>query len=200
MPPNWAASTTPPLNLRPTAQGRLVECADERHGRRPPSPSQRSRPARLSRSKHASHRAFRPPRGPCAVSQSASAPKGQLFGMRACSAGSVCRISHRGKRTATPITAHGVPKLNRVGDALARSPLSPQLWPPSTRRRRLRQPFVLGDAPRCQQATIPVRGVTRCRARARAVVTTTRGRTGRVHRHPARASPLPLVDGADRGG
>jgi len=200
VPPNWAASTTPRLNLRPTAQGGLVESVNDRHGRRPPSPSQRSRPSRQRRSKHALHRAVRPPQGPCAVRQSASAPKGQLFGLRAGGAGSVCPISHREKRTATPMTARGVPKLNRSGDALARSPMSPQLWPPSTRRRHLRRPSVLGDAARCLRATIPVRGVTSYRARARTVVPTTRGWTGRVRRRPARASPLPLLNRSDRGG
>jgi len=54
--------------------------------------------------------------------------------------------------------------------------------------------------PRCQRAPMSFRGVTRHRARARAVVPRTRGRTGRVRRRPSRASPLPLLNGADRGG
>jgi len=54
--------------------------------------------------------------------------------------------------------------------------------------------------PRCQSAPISFRGVTCHRTRARAGVPRTRGRTGRVRRLPSRTSPLPRLDGADRGG
>ena len=89
---------------------------------------------------------------------------------------------------------------NRVDDALDPSPSKTQSSTPPTRRRRRRRPFGRGDALRCQRAAAPVRGVNRRCASARAVVHTARGRTGRVRRRPAPASPLPLLNGADRGG
>jgi len=89
---------------------------------------------------------------------------------------------------------------DRVDDTLDRSPSATRSSTPQPQRRRPRGPSVPGDAPRCQRTSIPFRGVTRRRARARANVPTTRGRTGRVRRRPARASPLPLLNGADRGG
>jgi len=87
-----------------------------------------------------------------------------------------------------------------VDDALDRSPSATQSSMPPTRRRRRRRPFVLGDAPCCRRATIYCRGVTRRRAAARAVVPTTRGRTGRVRRRPPRELPFPILNGADLGG
>jgi len=119
--------------------------------------------------------------------------------MRACGAGTVGSISVRGKRTAAPISARSSDDADRVRYAVDASPSRPlSSTPPKSSRRRSR-PSVLEDAPRCQQAATPVRGVTRRCASACAVVPTTRGRTGRVHRLPARASPLPLLNGADRG-
>jgi len=120
--------------------------------------------------------------------------------MRAGGAGTAGSISVRGKRTATPISARCADASDRVGYALDASPSRPlSSTPPKSSRRRSR-PSVLGDAPHCQRAATPVRGVIcRC-ASARVVVPTTRGRTGHVRRRPARASPLPLLNGSDRGG
>jgi len=98
------------------------------------------------------------------------------------------------------MSARRAAKSDRVDDALDRSPSATQSSMPPTRRRRRRRPSVPGDAPRGHRASIPFRGVTRRRASARAVVPTTRGRTGRVRRRQAWASPLPLLNGADRGG
>jgi len=89
---------------------------------------------------------------------------------------------------------------DRVDDAFDPSQSKTPFSTPPTRRRRRRRPFGLGDALRCQRAATPVWGVTHRCASARAVVPTTRGRTGRVLRRPERASPLPLLIGADRGG
>jgi len=89
---------------------------------------------------------------------------------------------------------------DRVNDALDRSPSTTQSSTPPTRRRLRRVPIVLGDALRFQRATIPLRDVTSRWASARVVVPMTWGRTGRVRRRPARASPLPLLNGADHGG
>jgi len=80
------------------------------------------------------------------------------------------------------MTSRGVRKPNCVVHDLARSPLSTQLWPPTMRSRRRRRPSVLGIAPRCQPATIPVRGDT-CRwASARAVVAVQVASPGRCRR------------------
>jgi len=140
------------------------------------------------------------PSGPGAVFQSAPAPEGRFVAMRAGGARTVGSISSPQKRRATPTIANGDAEFDRVGDALDASPSRPlSSTPPKSSRRRLR-PSVLGDAPHCQRAETPFRGVTcRCSS-ARVVVPTTRGRTGRVRRHPARASPLPLLNGADREG
>jgi len=120
--------------------------------------------------------------------------------MRAGGAGTVGSISVRGKRTATPISARCADDSDRVGYALDASPCRPlSSMPPKSSRRRSR-PSVLEDAPHCQRAATPVRGVTRRCPSARVVVPTTRGRTGRVRRRPARASPLSFLNGADRGG
>jgi len=176
VPSTLVASSTPRLSPRPTAQGGLVEFVEDRHGRHPQFPSQRSRQSQRRRSKHTTHRAVPPSRGRGAVSQSAHASKRQLFGMRAGCAGSLGLIWHY------------------------RSPSTTQSSTTSTRRRRLRRPSVLGDAPKCQRASITSRGVT-CRwASARAVVSTTQGRKGLMRQRPARASPLPLLNGADRRG
>ena len=195
--PNLAASTPPRLSRRPTAPGGLVECVYDRHRRRPPSPSQCSRPSRLCRRKHASLRAGPPPSRRGAYHESAPALEGRLLATRAGGAGSVGSISSWGNRTATPMSARRAVKSDRVDDALDRPPSETQSSTPKPQRRRRREPSVTGDAPPCQRASIPFRGVARCRARARAVVPTTRGRTGRVRRLPARASPLPLLNGAD---
>jgi len=89
---------------------------------------------------------------------------------------------------------------DRVDNALDPLPSTTQSSTPPTRRRRRRRPFGLGDALPYQRAATSVRDVRfRCPS-ARAVVPTTWGRTGRVRRHPARASPLPLLTEADRGG
>jgi len=200
VPSTLVASSTPRLSPRPTAQGGLVEFVEDRHGRHPQFPSQRSRQSQRRRSKHTSHRAVPPSRGRGAVSQSAHASKRQLFGMRAGCAGSLGLIWHRGKETATPMTARRARKSYYVNDALYRSPSTAQSSTPSTRRRRLRRPSVLGDAPKCERASITSRGVT-CRwASARAVLSTTQGRKGLMRQRPARASPLPLLNGADRRG
>jgi len=120
--------------------------------------------------------------------------------MRAGGAGTVGSISVRGKMTATPISTRCADVSDRIGYALDASPSRPlSSTPPKSSRRRSR-PSVLEDAPHCQRGATPFRGVTcRC-ASARVVVPTTRGRTGRMRRRPARASPLPLLNGADRGG
>jgi len=97
------------------------------------------------------------------------------------------------------MSARRAAKSDLVDDALHRSPSATQSSTPQPQRRRRRGLSVPGDAPRCPRASIPFRGVTRCQAGARAVVPTTRGRTGRVRRRPARASPLPLLNGVDRG-
>jgi len=200
VPPNLAASTPPRLIRRPTAQGGLVECVDDRHGRRPPSPSQCSRSSRFCRRKHASLRAGPFPSGRGAGHEAASAPEGRLVATRAGGAGSIGTISGLGKRTATPMSARRAAESDRVDDALDRSPSATQSSTPQPKRRRSRGPSVPGDAPRCQRASTPFRGVTCRRARARAVVLTTRGRTGLARRRPARASPLPLLNRPDRGG
>ena len=165
-----------------------------------PPPPKRGRPWWLRRPKHASLRAVSRPSGRGAGHQSAPAPEGRLVATRAGGAGSVGSILGRGKATATPMSARRAAKSDRVDDALDRSPSATQSSTPQPQRRRRRGPSDARDAPRCQRASIPFRGVTRRRARARAVVPTTRGRTGRVRRRPARASPLPLLNGADRGG
>jgi len=197
VPLKLAASTPLRLSRHPTAPGGLVECVDDRHRRRPPSPSQCSRPSRLCRRKHASLRAGPPPPRRGADHESAPAPEVRLVATRAGGAGSVGSISSWGKRTATPMSARRAVKSDRVNDALDRPPSATQSSTPQPQRRRRREPSVTGDAPRCPRASIPFRGVARCRARARAVVPTTRGRTSRVRRRPARASPHPLVNGAD---
>jgi len=191
VPPNLAASTPPRLSRRPTAQGGLVECVDDRHGRRPPYPSQCSRPSRLCRREHALLRAGPAPRGRGAGHQSAPAPEGRLVAMRAGGAGSVGSISGWGKRTVTPMSARRAAECDRVDDALDRSPSATQSSTPQPQCRRCRGPSVPGDAPRCQRASIPFRGVTRRCARARAVVPTTRGRTGRVGHGTGVGPPLP---------
>jgi len=200
VPPNLTASTPPRLSRRPTAQGGRVECVDDRYGRRPPCPSQCSRPSRLCRREHASLRAGPPPPGRSTDHESAPTSEGRLVATRAGGAGYVGSISGWGKRTATPMSARGAAKSDRVDDALDRSPSATQSSTPQPQRRRRREPSVPRDAPRCQRASIPFRGVTRRRARDRAVVPTTWGRTGRVRRRPARASPLPFLNRADRGG
>jgi len=120
--------------------------------------------------------------------------------MRAGGAGTVGSISVRGKRTATQISTRCADDSDRVGSALDASPSRPLSSTPRNSSRRRLRPSVFRDAPHCQRAATPVRGVTRRCASARAVVPTTRGRTGRVLRRPVRASPLPLLNGADRGG
>jgi len=98
------------------------------------------------------------------------------------------------------MSARRAADFDRVDDALDPSPSTTQSSTRPTRRRRRRRPFGLRDALRCQRAATPVRVVTcRC-ASARLVCPTTRGRTGRVRRRPARTSPLPFLNGADRGG
>jgi len=163
-------------------------------------PSQRDRPWRLCRPKPASLRADPPPPGRGAGHESAPAPEGRLVATRAGGAGSVGSISGREKATATPTSACRAAESDRVDDALDLSPSATQSSTPQPQRRRFRGPSVPGDAPRYQRAAIPVRGVTRRRASSRAVVPTTRGRAGRVCRRPERASPLPLLNEADRGG
>jgi len=75
-----------------------------------------------------------------------------------------------------------------------------------SRRRRRRAATVVQDRPsqkrppHCQSAFIPIGGLTCRRARAGAVVPTTRGRTVHVRRRPARASSLLLLNAADRDG
>jgi len=200
VPPNLASSTPPRLSRRPTAQGGLIECVDDRHGRRPSTPSQYSRPWRLCRPKHAYLRAGPPPPGRSADHHSAPTPDGRLVATRAGGAGSVGSSSGRGKATATPMSARRAAESDRVDDALDLSPSAAQSSTPQPQRRRPRGPSVPGDAPCYQRAAIPVRGVTRRRVCSRAVVPTKGGRTGRVSRRPARASPLPLLNGTDRGG
>ena len=118
VPPNLTASTPPRLSRRPTAQGERVECVDDRHGRRPPSPSQCSRPSRLCRREHASLRAGPPPPGRSADHESAPTSEGRLVATRAGGAGYVGSISGWGKRTATPMSARQAAKSDRVDDAL----------------------------------------------------------------------------------
>jgi len=196
VPPNLAASTPPRLSRRPTAQGGLDEGVDDRHGRRPPSPSQCRRPSRLCRRKHASLRAGPPPSGRGAGHESAPTLDGRLVATRAGGAGCVGSISGWGKRTATPMSARRAAKSDRVIGRRQRL----------SRRRRNRNAAVLENrpSPRMPRSanTRPsfFRGVTRRGARARANVPTTRGLTGRVRRRPARASPLLLLNGANRGG
>jgi len=98
------------------------------------------------------------------------------------------------------MSARRAAKSDLVDDALDRSPSATQSSTPQSQRRRRRGLSVPGDAPRCARASFPFRGVYRQCARARAVVPTTRGLTGHVRRRPARASPLPFLNGADRGG
>jgi len=108
------------------------------------------------------------------------------------------RVGGRGRRSRCPPVAPPNPIASTTPLIGRRQRLS--------RRRRRRATAIVDDRPspgmppRCQRASITFRSVTRRRARARAVVPTTQGRTGRVRRRPARASPLPLLNGADRGG
>ena len=108
------------------------------------------------------------------------------------------RVGGRGRRSRCPPVAPPNPIASTTPLIGRRQRLS--------RRRRRRATAIVDDRPspgmppRCHRASIPFRVVTRRRARARAGVPTTRGRTGRVRRRPARASPLPLLTGADRGG
>jgi len=74
-------------------------------------------------------------------------------------------------------------------------------------RRRFRSPVAAArdrlssGIPRTANERQPLSGASPAAAvSARVVVLTTRGRTGHVRRRPARASPLPLLNGADRGG
>jgi len=120
--------------------------------------------------------------------------------MRAGGARTVGSISVRGKRTATLISARCAVASDRVGYALDASRSTNHSVTLPKRRGRRRRPSGIGDTLRCQRAATPVRGVTHRCASARAVVPKTRGRTGRVRRRPDRASPLPLLNGADRGG
>ena len=138
--------------------------------------------------------------GQGAVSQSSPSPAGLFVAMRAGGAGTVGYISVRGKNKAMPTIAIGAAQPDRVGDVLDAPPSRSYSSTPPTSSHRRSRPSVLWDAPSCQRACIPVMGVTRGWAAARAVVPTTRGRTGRVRRRPARASPLPLLNGGDRGG
>jgi len=139
VPPNLAASTPPRLSRRPTAQSGLVECVDDRHGRRPPSPSQCIRRSRFCRREHASLRAGPPPPGRGAGHESAPAPERRLVATRAGGAGSVGSISGWGKRTATPMSARRAAECDRVDDALDRSLSAPQSsTPPSSRTIRPR--------------------------------------------------------------
>jgi len=142
----------------------------------------------------------RPLPGRSAGDQAAPAREGRRVGVCPGGAGSVFSISVRGKRKATPMSARRAADFDRVDDAIDPSPSTNQSSTPPSRRRRRPRPFGLGVALRCQRAATPVRGATRRCASARAVVPTTRGRTGRVRRLPARASPLPLLNGADCGG
>jgi len=191
VPPNLAASTPPRLSRRPTAKGGLVECVENRHGRRPPSPFQRGRPSRLCRPKHALLRAGPLPLTRGAGHESEAAPQGRLIATRSGGAGTVGSMSGRRKRTVTPMSARRAAECDQFNEALDRSPSATQSSMLPKWRRRRRQPSVLGDAPRCQRATTPLRGVTRRRDSARAVVPTTRGQTGLVRRRPSRASPHP---------
>jgi len=132
----------------------------------------------------------RPLPGRSAGNLAALAPEGRLVGMRAGGANSVGSISVRGKRTATPMWDRRAADSDRVDDVLDPLPSTTQSSTPPTRRRRLPRPVGLGDALRCHRAATPVKGVTcRC-ASALAVVPTTRGRTSRVRRRPARTSPF----------
>jgi len=147
VPPNLAASTPPRLSRRFTAQGGLVECVDDRHGRRPPSPSQCCRPSQLRRPTTHRCEPAPPPSGRSAGHGAAPGPEGRLVATRAGGAGSIGSISGRGKRTATPMSARRAAESDRVDDALDRSPSATQSSTPPTRRRRRRQPCVPGDAP-----------------------------------------------------
>jgi len=117
------------------------------------------------------------------------------------------------------MSARRAAKSDRVDDALVRSPSATQSSSPPTCHRHRRCPSVSGDAParptrvhpfqgrhptpdlgprRCPQNT----GTDRPRAPkpGTGVARRSPGRTGRVRRRPALASPLFLLDGADRGG
>jgi len=136
-------------------------------------------------------------RGRVLVTNQNPAPEWRFVRMHAGGDGSVGPISDRGKRTAAPMSARRAAESDRVGDALDRSPSATQSSMPPTCRRRRRRPSVVKDAPRGQRATTPLRGVTQRRASARAVVSTTRGQTGRVRRRPARAPPLMCLGQGD---
>jgi len=141
-----------------------------------------------------------PPPGQGTVSQSATASECRVVAMRAGCAVTVGSVSGRGKRQAMPTIAICGAISDHVGDALEASPTRPLSSTPPTSSCRRSLPSVLRDATRCQRACIPVRGITRRWASVQAVVPTTRGRTRRVRRRPARASPLHLLNGADSGG
>ena len=200
VPPNLAASTPLRLSRRFTAQGGLVECVDDRHGRRPPSPSQCSRPSQLCRREmHRSEPAL-PLRGGALVTN--QRPPQRHSSLLRVPAGPVpsarSRVWGRGRRRRCPPVATPNP-------IASTTPLIGRLQRRSRRRRRRAAVVVDNHASpgmplRYQRASIHFGGVPGRCARARAAVLRIQGRAGRVRRRPARAFPLPFLNGADRGG
>jgi len=149
---------TPRLSLRPTAQGRLVECVDDRHGASPPVPVP-PEPTVTAPPQHARIAPSRPAASGAVRCKPISVrPKGTAFRMRAGGAGSVGPILGRRKRTATPMSARSAAEYDRVDDALDRSPSATQSSTPLTRRRRRRRPSVPGDAPSLPTRVHPYQG------------------------------------------
>jgi len=200
VPPNLAASTPPRLSRRFTAQGGLVECVDDRHGRRPPSPSQCSRPSQLCRREmHRSEPALPLRGGALFTNQRPPQRDGSLLRVPAGPVPSArSRVGGRGRRRRCPPVAPPNPTASTT-------PLIGRRQRRSRRRRRRAAAVVDNHASpgmplRYQRALIHFGGVRRRRAWARAVILRIQGRAGRVRRRPARALPLPLLNGADRGG